>query len=379
MNKSFTIVVGIAVLLGLAIYFMTYSVPYNQVAVVTTFAKVDRDRPERNVVQEPGIRFKLPPPFQSVRKIDQRLQLVDTRLDTRATRDQLQVIVQAFLLWKVDDSSAGGVVNFYESYRGDTDAASADLEQRLRTAMAALSSFDFEDLVGPNNRLEAVEQAILDQLNVGDGASRGLASLGIQPVSVGLSQVLLPAETARTVVQRMQQERRVLAEIERSKGEAEFQRIRSDATQKSQRIRQYAETLANRIRVEGDRRATAAIAGLSEEPDLAIFLIWLDALEEIASRNSTFVMPTDMAPVHLLNIASAGSGVPKPVRSIQEFVAQGDPAAVGAANRFAMNNDELSVEGLVSRIDILQKQVEALLAANTELAARNSGPESDGE
>jgi membrane protease subunit HflC len=147
MNKrSSAIALGIAILAVLVLYSTTYTVNFHEIAIQTRFGK------PAGVQREPGLHVKLPFFIDSVTKIDRRKQFVESPLVQAATRDGLQVMVQAYLFWQVkatdDDAQA-----FFVSYGGSLDEASKDLEQTLSGAVKAVSGFNFDELVGPNAKL----------------------------------------------------------------------------------------------------------------------------------------------------------------------------------------------------------------------------------
>ncbi len=311
MNKYFASIIGFVILAALIAFTTSYSVPFHEVAIVSTLG---RSEGAGSVVSEPGPKMKWPAPFQTVRTLDTRYQLVETRLDTVPTSDGLQVIVKAFLLWKVDEVGEGPLA-FAKAYPG-IEAAHRNLELWLRNnTRAVLSQYRFNELIGSGSRLAEAEAAILERLSSGqDDSNRTLKSLGIEPHVVGLAQVLLPAQTTENVIRRMEQERKILADMQRQEGEAEYDRILADAAEKASKIRAFADRLAEEIKAEGEKAAAVAIAELNEEPEFAKLLVWLDALEQTAAQNSTFFIPAmNLAPFHLISSGNNISGVPQPM------------------------------------------------------------------
>lgn len=316
--------IGAGLLVALLGYSMTYSVKFSDVAIVTTFGKAGR------VQVEPGLHVKMPYPFQAVKMLDRRNQIVESRLETQATRDGLQVVVQAFAMWRVArDEQGEGIRRFHDNF-ASMDDARAQMEGRLRNAMAAVSEFNFSDLIGRNTRLAEAERRIHERLMAETQGGRGLRDLGIDVQQVGLSQVLLPIETTKSVIERMQQERELRAQIERDKGESAAAAITSDANAKSAKILAYANRIAFEIRAKGDALAGDSVRTMSEDPEFAVFLIWLDALTEITSGHTTIFLPTTIAPLHLLN-QPRGAGVPLPDEDVfRDLPARSRPAGAEA-------------------------------------------------
>jgi modulator of FtsH protease HflC len=302
MNKSIAVFVGLGLLIALVLFSMTYSVSFHEVAIKTRFARAD----SQSVVSEPGLHFKLPLIADTVTKIDTRLQLRESPMETIQTADGQQVVVRAFMMWRVNKDQA---LNFYQKYPGGVDEANDKLVDTFRTAITqGLSQFRFDDLIGPTSRLQDAEQAIQNVMLLVAQKS------GFEPVSVGISQLQLPPKTAMAVLDRMVATRTKIADIERIRGQAVATAIESRARADADKIRSFAEQLAGEIRAKGVQVAANYVSQMNEEPNLAIFLEWLTALEATLSRHTTVVMPTAFSPFHLVNLETPrdGQGIPQP-------------------------------------------------------------------
>lgn len=302
MNKSLTIGIGLLLLICFVLFSTTYSVSFNEVAIRQTFGQATDD----SVVTEPGLHFKLPIFADQITTFDTRLQLLETSLDTIPTADGQQVVIRAYLLWQIDTSD-GGPRRFDAAYRSIEGASNAIADQ-FRTAVGAgISRHNFDDLIGSNSRLPEAEQAILAQLET-------LRETGIVPRSVGISQVLLPPRVTRNVQERMKATREILGRAERFKGDAEAERIESEARTMADKIRAFAELRAEEIRAAGNEEAARYIAQMAEDVELATFLVHLQALDRALSEQTTVVLPTAFSPWHLMDITTRvdGRGLPQP-------------------------------------------------------------------
>ncbi|MDY7108708.1 MAG: SPFH domain-containing protein [Planctomycetota bacterium] len=319
MNRALAVGVGLLLVVLLLLFSTTYTVRFNEVAIKATFGQTD----ESSVVREPGLHFQWPIFIDKVTKLDTRLQLVESPHEEITTADGLQIVVRAYLLWRIREQ---GEKEFFENY-GSIDEATARLPGQFRTAFSgALSQYEFDDLVGRESRLPAAEEAIRAAM------TDALLTEGVEPVSVGISQVMLPAKTTRAVLQRMQATRNVRAEAERYKGNAEAERIQSEAKTMADKIRAFATQRAEEIRALGEVQAAKYLEQMSqdeESEDLAIFLVWLNALQRALGRNTTVVLPAEIEPFHLLTPgeASARGPIPQPERSV---AARDDGSSGGA-------------------------------------------------
>jgi membrane protease subunit HflC len=301
MNKrSSAIALGLAIIAVLVLYSTTYSVNFHEIAIRTRFgvpAGVERDA---------GLHFKLPFFVDSVTKIDSRKQLVQSPIQQTATRDGLQVVVQAYLFWQVTDTDEGAQ-SFFTSYGGSLEEASKDLEQTLAGAVKAVASFRFDELVGPNARLADAEKAILAGVS-------GSTKAGIQPVAVGLSQIVLPQKTTVSVLSRMSEVQNTLAKLEAARANSQAEALQSQATSQANTIRAFATQWASRIEAKGSDEATVYYERMKAHGELATFLSWLDALKSSLRGSTTFVGDTTRAPFHLLDAGAkvGANGVPVP-------------------------------------------------------------------
>lgn len=298
MNRTFAILLGLLILAVLVLFNTTYTVNFHELAVKTRFGR------PAGIVGE-GLHFKLPFFMERVSKLDTRLQLVESPLETVLTRDGQQVVVQAFLLWKIDPAE-DAVMRFFTSY-GGTDVASRELETRLQGAVRLVGGYEFKDLVGADSRLPAIETAILADLQAN-------AVAGIDPVSVGISRVVLPPKTTVAVLSRMAEVQNTLVKLEDARGASEAEALRSQAAAQADAIRSFAEQWAARIEAVGNEEATRYYQEMKSEAGLAVFLSWLDTLKAGLRGSTTFVTDTSQAPFHLLDLGAAtdAGGIPQP-------------------------------------------------------------------
>ncbi|MDP7029990.1 MAG: SPFH domain-containing protein [Phycisphaerales bacterium] len=290
MKKASAIIVGLIILGVLAIFSMTFTVSYNEVAVQSRFGKVDDD----SIVRDAGLHFRLPFFADSVHVYDTRLQILESPLENVQTADGQQIGVRGFLLWRVD-TEGNGPLEFYQSF-ADIDAARASLRNQFRDALTALSEFRFDELLGTDSRIAEAEQAVLDRMAAVDAE-------GISPVAVGVSRIAFKESTSAEVVRRMQARRDTLADSERARGSAEAERIRSHAAGIAEKILAFASQRAQEIRTDGEELAAKYLADMGRDEQLAVFLLWLDALERSLSQNTTYVIDTAVEPWHLLEAA----------------------------------------------------------------------------
>ena len=74
-----------------------YTVDAREVAVVTLFGK------PVETLTEPGLKVRLPWPIHEVVRFDKRAQLLSVEPAEVLTRDKKNLVVEAFLLWRISD------------------------------------------------------------------------------------------------------------------------------------------------------------------------------------------------------------------------------------------------------------------------------------
>ncbi len=296
MNRIALYATVLFILLGLLLFTCTYQVRFNENAVLTTFGRVN---PDSSVISAPGLHFKWPYPIQAVQKYDTRTRLLETRLENVMTADRQLVVVEVFMNWKISD-----VFAYYKQFAADETSATQQLEDRLHAAIGEFGRFNFNELLARNSdvsKIPDVERALLAYLtSTGDG-KQGVTQYGIQPVSVGVCRLILGEKTSKAVFDRMKQERQALAADARATGEAEAARIESSATTDSDRIRTFANQIAQSILARGEQEAAQYLALQAKNEDLAILLRRLDALRSLMQKNLTIVIPQNVGPFGLLS------------------------------------------------------------------------------
>jgi len=308
MKKYAAVIVGVIILAVLLIFSMTYSVSFNEVGIRSRFGKIS----DSSIIREPGLHFRMPFFADRVDTLDTRVQLVETPMDNLQTSDGQQIVAKAFLLWKIDEE-ANGPLEFYESFSSISEARPI-LETKFRDALSVLSSYEFDQLLGKDSQLDEAEAAILERMS-------SVVGEGVKPLFAGVSQIVLKEKTSQAVIARMKARRDTLAEAERDRGAAEALRITSEAQTSADKIMAFASQRAQEIRARGEEQAAEYLQQMSQDESLAVFLIWLDALEQALAQNTTVILETDFAPWHLMNMEGtegSGGAIPMPAKRVDD-------------------------------------------------------------
>ncbi len=123
---------------------------------------------------------------------------------------------------------------------------------------------------------------------------------GIEIVALGIKQLKVSEEVSKEVFERMRAERTRRAEVITSRGKGEAIKIETDAKSKANELITAAEARATAIRGKGDAEAAKHYERLKADPELAMLLRDIEALQKILESRTTFVTPTDIRPFDLL-------------------------------------------------------------------------------
>jgi len=291
LRKPVFFLLAIVIVLALGAFSFTYTVPFNERAVVTFFGSAD----EANVKTDAGLEFKWPYPFQSVTSYDTRMQLVEAVGTQQQTADDKQLVIEAYAVWRVRNPLV-----FYRKFSNSGPNASdhyAEAESTVRSslnsAISETSRFRMDQLFSPKagaSKLGDLESAILAVVRRDAGDPDAADGLGIEIVDVGINRIRLSESNSKDVIERMKADRQRLAQETISAGEAAAQSIRSQADRDAQRITSFAELQASKLKAAGDREAGRYIASMQESPELATLLEELQFIRDAYSKQITLVV-----------------------------------------------------------------------------------------
>jgi membrane protease subunit HflC len=294
-RNPITLITGavLVVIFGCMLFF--FQVRRTEVAVVTTFGKYSRS------VTEPGWQWRLPWPIQKIYQFDNRLQTFERKFDETITLDQINVVIAVYVGWRIADPQ-----RFLESFNGDILKAEQTLEPVIRNAKSGvIGQYNFSDLISTNQaelKFDQIEKAMLDAVQ---GQVKG--NYGIAIETLGIKQLGLPESITSTVFERMRAERQRLVSRYQSEGDRQAKIIRADADVQANKILADASGEAKRILGQADARASQYYEVFRKNPDLAIFLMQLSAMEQSLKERAYLILGPQTPPFNLLNGAGGDS------------------------------------------------------------------------
>jgi len=268
------LLIGIVVLLVL-LSGSLYTVDQRQNAIVFQLGEVVA------VKTKPGLYFKLPL-VQHVRYFDTRILTLDAAAPERfITSEKKNVLVDSFIKWRVIDAK-----QFYVSVGGDEARAAIRLNQTVNDGMRAeFGRRTVNEVVsGRRDEIMRTIQASADQ---------DARKIGVQVVDVRIKRVDLPETVSENVFRRMEAERKKVANELRSTGAAEAEKIKADADKQKDVIVAEAFRDAQRVKGEGDARASAIYsASFGRNAEFFAFYRSMQAYRE-SFKNKSDVMVID--------------------------------------------------------------------------------------
>ncbi|EEF60750.1 protease modulator HflC [Pedosphaera parvula] len=291
-KNPLAITIGALLIVIFVLLLFVFQVRKSEVAVVTTFGRISSTK------AEPGAYFKLPWPIQSVYKFDKRIQNFEDKFDEALTHDSYNLLSQVYVGWRISEPA-----EFYKkSSRDSADSilrAEKTLEGLVRNAkFAAIGNHPLSDFVSTNPKelkFSEIEGEILT--NVQQQLSS--KNYGIEMEYLGVKKLGFPESVTAEVFKRMQSERQVLISKTQNEGEAEASKIRTLADSKGAEVVANAEAQATRIRGEGQAQAAESFAVFQKNPELATFLLNLNALELSLKDRATLIFDQHTQPFNL--------------------------------------------------------------------------------
>ena len=361
MRRLSTAILAIGIALVFVFYMVTYTVDYNQTAIVTTFGKATEPDPKAladgkdtgSVVQEPGLKFKWPWPIQRVQTYPTQLQVLSDNEEQLQLSDDTTIIISLNLAWRVENPLA------FSISLGTMENAEEALKAQMRDLRSEISKYTFAQLVNTDSsevRLDDLEKAVAKELVA--RLDKIKPSYGIAVAEVTVGKMLYTESTAESVNGSMTTRQIRKAEAIRSDGNAQAQAIITEADSISKQLNTFATSVASDIENIGINEANQWLARYAEagaNEDLAIYLRQLEALEQILANRTTFMLDArTFSPLNVLVYGHGGDG-----NLSRLFDASGDRTEPAAAPPSPVS-PQAQADALMRQINALRERIAEL-------------------
>ena len=260
-----------AVLLALALLGSTlFVVDQRQLAVIYALGEI------KEVISEPGLKFKLPPPFQNVVFLDRRVQTLDSQENRPIfTAEKKSLVIDWLVKWRINEP---------RQFIRNNGVDLRNLDNRLSPVIQAAFN---EEVTKRTVRgvLAAEREKVMNDVKtrLADEAK----GFGIEIVDVRIKRVDFVADITDAAYRRMESERKQVANELRSQGAAESEKIRADADRQREVIVAEAYRDAQKIKGEGDAKASALYGeAFGRDPQFAQFYRSLEAYKATFRQKS---------------------------------------------------------------------------------------------
>ena len=245
---------------------------------------------------EAGLYFKVPL-AQNVKYFDRRILTLDAPKPDRITTSEKKPLNVDFIAyWRIID-----VRKYYQSVQDDEELAKQRLAQVIRA------------ILGQEINKRTIHEAISTERDKIMNTTRQRADadakqIGVEIIDVRLRRVELPEEVLAQVYQRMESERKRVANELRSTGAAESEKIRADADRQREVILADAYKQAQKIKGDGDAKSAAIYAAAyGQDPEFYAFYRSLETYKS-TFRNKSDVLVLDPNSEFFQYLKQSGGG-----------------------------------------------------------------------
>lgn len=306
MRKLMIPLVAILIVVTLMSVFV---IPEGERGIVIRFGRVLKDTNDISKIYPPGLHVKMPF-FDSVKKLDARIQTMDGRSDRFVTSEKKDVIIDTYVKWKISDfgqyylATGGGNNLTAETLleRKVTDVLRSEIGSREikqivsgpSSDIVAVDSID-DNKVLPESAKEALEvdgerDQIMNEV-LEDTRDSAMDDLGVELVDFRMKKINLPDEISESIYRRMRAERESVARKHRSQGREKAEIIRAQAELEVATILADADKTARVTRGEADAQAASIYAkAYKQAPEFYSFLRSLKAYEKSFSNKSDLLV-----------------------------------------------------------------------------------------
>ncbi|HDO1384577.1 TPA: protease modulator HflC [Aeromonas veronii] len=274
--------IGAIAVAAMVCFSSVFIVDEGQKGIVVQFGKVKRVDSGEPRLYEPGLHFKVPL-IDQVRKMDARIQTIDSQADRFVTSEKKDLIIDSYVKWKIEDFS-----KYYLATGGGNKLQAEDLlKRKINNGLRSeIGNRTIKDIVS-GERSTVMEDALKKMARSSE--------LGIKVVDVRIKQINLPVEVSNSIYQRMRAERTAVAREHRSQGREKAEILRADIDRKVTVMIADAESNARQLRGEGDAEAAKIYAeSYKKDPEFFSFVRSMEAYRKsFTGGNELMVIKPD--------------------------------------------------------------------------------------
>jgi membrane protease subunit HflC len=296
-RSPLTLAVGLLLLIIFGLMLFVYQVRPSEAAVVTFFGKPSR------IKDTPGPGLRLPWPIEKVVMLDERIQnfAVESKFEEIKLSDQSIILLSVYVGYRISNPT-----NFFTKWQnGSIAAAEGALEGLVRSAKNEVAGrHPLSDFISTDERqmkFSQIEAEILQEVQ------RRLANLnyGVDMKFIQIKKIGLPESVTQNVFDRMKSERQTFISIIESNALVQSTEMKSAANSKAAIVLSDADAAAKIIRGEGEAQRMKSLEVLQQNPDLAKFILQMEALEQFLRQKTTLVLDLSTSPLQWLKMSES--------------------------------------------------------------------------
>ena len=267
---------GILAVAFLVLSGSVFMINQTQQAIVLQFGEL------RRVIQDPGLKFKVPF-IQDVIIYDKRVLDFDLPATDITLGDQKRVRVDTYTRYRINDP-----IQFFKSVKPANELGTARRLEALvgSTVRNVLGKADLREL------LSEKRSRVMYQIN--EEVKALTKSLGLEIIDLRIVRTELPPENRPAVFNRMNADLQRYAKENRATGDEKAQEIKSTAEKERTTLLAQASKDALILRGEGDAKAISIIAdSMGKDPEFYGFYKSMETYETILKPETTMVLSSE--------------------------------------------------------------------------------------
>ncbi len=239
-NRGMLVLISL-MLIGIVVYFSTFTVSEKEYAIRIAVGKFDKSD------FEPGLHFKIPV-YHEVNKYDKRILSYDAPKQRYLTKDNEPLDVDYYAKWRIVD-----VETYYKKLSGS--------EALARQRFDSIINRGLLDAFGKRTMWELISDERADVMgDITKRADTQIREFGVQIVDVRVKRIEMPDNIRNEIYNRMITERKKEAAKFRAEGIGTATLIKAEAEKRSQILLAKAYEEAQKIRGAGDAEAARLYA-----------------------------------------------------------------------------------------------------------------------
>lgn len=269
MSRTVLIVTGVLVIIaGIVVSSAAFIVHQTEQAIVLRFGD------PKQVIQEPGLHFKVPF-VDDVTYFDSRILDYAPPQEEIIAADQKRLVVDSFARYRIADP-----LEFYKTVTTELSA---------RARLAGIMSASLRRVVGNETLASVLSEERVDIIErIRTDVNEAAAKFGIDVVDVRIRRADLPQANAEAIYQRMQTERDREAKEFRAQGAEVAQRIRARAERERTVLIAESQRQSQVLRGEGDAEAIRVYAdAFGKDPEFFSFYRSMEAYRKALKPDGT--------------------------------------------------------------------------------------------